>query len=111
MGVVRPSDHKSVSSPWQWWNDAARPAAMRTTLVGAFVHFVLHCQAILICRVLAIQLRCAQLRKAVRRESAQEVHQIVNFTLGKPQRLHLGVEERILLPSLVEEFDDVPQSL
>src|SRR5258706_8406380 len=84
---------------------------MPVTLAGALVHLALHREAVLISRVLAIQLRGAQLREAVRRESAQEVHQILNFTRRKPQRFHLRVEERISLPSFVEEFDDVPQSL
>src|SRR5579863_6709496 len=85
-------------------------AVMPATLAGALVRFALHGNAVLISRVLPIQLRGAQLREAVRRESAQEVHQIVNLARRKPQRLHLGVEERVSLPALIEEFDDVPQS-
>ena len=73
--------------------------------------FALYRQAVLISRALAIQFRGAKFREAVRGESAEEVHQIVNLTRGKPQRLHLGVEERIVFPAFVEEVDNVPQSL
>jgi hypothetical protein len=72
------------------------------------VRFALHREAVLVSRVLAIQFRGAHLREAIRRECSEEVHQILNLVCAKPQRLHLGVEERISLPSLVEEFDDVP---
>jgi hypothetical protein len=44
-------------------------------------------------------------------EGSQEVHKIVDLIRAKPEGLHLGIEEWIMLPSFAEEFDDVPQSL
>ena len=63
---------------------------MPVILAGALVQFALRRQAVLISRALAIQLRGAQAREAVQRESAQEVHHIVNLTRGEPQRFHLS---------------------
>jgi hypothetical protein len=79
---------------------------MPVILTGAVVRFALYRQAVLITRALAIQFRGAQLCEAVRRESAQEVHEIVNLTRCKPRRFHLCVEDRISFPSFAEEFDD-----
>jgi hypothetical protein len=79
----------------------------RAVLAGTPVHFALQRQTVQISRALAIQLRGAQIREAVRRESAQEGRQIVNLTRGEPQGFHAGVEEVISLSSFIEEFDDV----
>ena len=67
-------------------HDVKRVVGKRLTLdlAKALLRFALHRQAVLITRALAIQLGGAELREAIRRESAQEVHQIVNLARGKP---------------------------